>query len=163
MNKVMTSQQALARLEALCACSEQSSGEVLEKMRRWAIAQPDAAKILDSLAARRYVDDVRFAAAFVRDKVRFARWGKRKICQALMQKRVDRDIIAAALDAIDREEYTESLRHVLQAKIKSNLALIESYEGRTKIYRFGVQRGFEPDLTGKVLREILSQARSDTQ
>lgn len=162
MNKVMTPQQALARLEALCARSEQSSGEVLDKMRRWGITQSDAAKILDSLIARRYVDDARFAAAFVRDKVRFARWGRRKVAQALVQKRVDRDIIAAALEVIDLEEYTESLRHILLSKIKSAPALTESYEGRTKIYRFGVQRGFEPDLTGKLLREILAQMRSDT-
>ena len=159
MNKPISPQQALARLEALCARSEQASGEVLEKMRRWGVTQADAEKVLDSLVAGRYVDDSRFAAAFVRDKVRFARWGKRKIAQALAQKKIGRDIITAALDAVDQDEYTDSLRHILQAKIKSNPALTESYEGRTKIYRFGMQRGFEPELTGRLLREILSAIR----
>jgi SOS response regulatory protein OraA/RecX len=32
----------------------------------------------------------------------------------------------------------------------------DSYEGKTKIFRFAASRGFEPDLVAKVIRQMFS-------
>ncbi len=70
----------------------------------------------------------------------------------LYQKRVARDIINEALDEYDDEKYIESLRRALDSK-RRTLADADTYEGRTKLFRFAVSRGFEPDLVARELRK----------
>lgn len=142
------------RLEALCARSEQCEGEIRRKLRLWQIGEEDANTIVRSLRRRRFVDDSRYAGAFVRDKYRFARWGRRKIELALRQKRVDADIIAEALDEIDEDEYTEVLRQLIVLKSKS-LGDMDAYEARNRLFRFAVSRGFETTIASRIISKVL--------
>lgn len=142
------------RLEALCARSEQCEGEIRRKLHLWQIGEEDADTIVRSLRRRRFVDDSRYAGAFVRDKYRFARWGRRKIELALRQKRVDADIIAEALDEIDEDEYTEVLRQLIVLKSKS-LGDMDAYEARTRLFRFAVSRGFETTIVSSIISQVL--------
>ncbi len=153
--KEMPADRALDRLRALCARAEHSSSEMYEKLRRWGIVGSDADKIVDSLIRDRYVDDSRYVRAFVRDKVVFDRWGRRKIRMSLAAKHLDSSLVAEAFDEIDTEVYEENLRRILQSKIRSNPDLLTSYEGRTKLFRFAVSRGYEPDLASATLKSIL--------
>ena len=91
-DKQITEQQALSRLMALCARSEHSSGEMLQKMRLWGLDEEAQARVMERLTADRYVDDERFTRAFVNDKIRYNQWGRRKIEQALWAKGVDRSV-----------------------------------------------------------------------
>lgn len=155
----ITAQEALARLEQQCARAEMSEGEAREKMRRWQISAADADKIIGSLLSHRFIDDSRFARAFVNDKVRFSRWGRRKIQSALMQKRVSSDIIEEVLDEIDEDIYTEGLRHIIKSMIERSPELTLTYEQRTKLYRRILSRGYEPQLAAAELRNILAEMR----
>lgn len=149
--RIISPEKALARLEELCVKAERCESELAEKLRAWGIGTSDASKILASLREQRFVDDSRYATAFVRDKYRFARWGKRKIALALRQKRISADIISIAIEQIDFDEYLHGLEHILNAK-RRTLTDADTYEGRTKLFRFAASRGFEPDLIAKVLR-----------
>ena len=82
--KPISPEKAKVRLEELCARSEQCTGDAYKKLQTWGIARSDAETIVKSLVDRRFIDDERFCHAFVRDKMRFARWGRRKIKAALM-------------------------------------------------------------------------------
>ena len=148
--KPLTPERALVRAEELCVKAERSSGEILRKLRQWGITATDAEKITASLIQRRFIDDRRFCEAFVRDKVNFARWGRRKIALALYEKGVDRSIYSEVLAEIDTERYEENLRHIIGQKRRS-LPEADSYEGRTKLFRFAVSRGFEPELIKKTI------------
>ncbi len=86
----------------------------------------------------------------MRDKVNFARWGRRKIAMALYAKGVDRDISAEVLASIDMERYEENLRHIMDVKRRSIVGP-DTFEGRTKLFRFAVSRGFEPELIKKFI------------
>ena len=154
--KPIRPEAALIRLEELCARSEQCEWELLRKLRSWQIGERDADTILRSLKRRRFVDDSRYSAAFVRDKYRFARWGRRKIELALRQKHVDADIIDEALDSIDEDEYVGILRDILTAKLKRIEGEVD-YTERTKLFRFAMARGFETQLISNVLKSILQQ------
>lgn len=157
--KALTVQEAQIRLETLCARAEHSTGELAERLRRWGIGGADAEKIMASLKAHKFVDDKRFARAYIADKIKFARWGKRKVYQGLMMKKVDTGIIKEILAEIDNEEYEDTLEAVLNSKISSNPQLLETYEGRSKLFRFAASRGFEPHLCSKVLRDILENGK----
>lgn len=143
--------EALARLEDLCSRSEQSSGEIRARLARWNISARATEEIMKELIGRRFVDDRRFATAFARDKLRFSGWGRRKIMLHLYKKRVDREIISEALEALDQQEYELTARRILLQKA-ATLDDADSYEGRTKLYRFAASRGFETDLIAAILR-----------
>jgi regulatory protein len=148
-------ERAIIKVEELCAKAERCSEEIRQKLHRMGLEHADTERIINSLIERRFIDDSRFTRAFVRDKVAFARWGKRKIMQALYVKRIDRDIIKEALDGIDEEMYMSNLQHIIAQKAKT-MTDADSYEGKTKIFRFAASRGFEPDLVAKVIRQMFS-------
>lgn len=149
--KIIPPEKALIRCEELCARAERCEHELREKMRTWRIDSRDIDAIINSLTTRRFLDDSRFARAFVRDKYRFARWGRRKIVMALKQKHIDSGVIEEALEEINQEEYTSILRSLLKAKA-AHMERPLSYDDRMKLLRFAVARGFETQLVSSLLR-----------
>lgn len=149
--KVIAPEKALIRCEELCARAERCEHELREKMRTWRIDSRDIDAIINSLTTRRFLDDSRFARAFVRDKYRFARWGRRRIAMALRQKHIDSGVIEEALEEINQEEYTSILRSLLKAKA-AHMERPLSYDDRMKLLRFAVARGFETQLVSSLLR-----------
>ncbi len=143
--KEISEQEALSKLSALCSRSEHSSGEMREKMRRWQLPPDAAERVLERLVADRYVDDSRYCRLFVRDKLRFDRWGRRKIEQALYRKGVDTDVINAAIAAVTDEEWLDALRPLVAAK-RRTLKAADPYEASAKIMRFAIGRGFDMRL-----------------
>ena len=71
--KITPPAQALQRLAALCAKAEYCGADIQRKLARWQLdADPDADQtakqhILDRLAKDGYIDEARYAHAFVRD------------------------------------------------------------------------------------------------
>lgn len=140
-----TEQEAYLTLAALCARSEHCQWEMLEKMRRWELDDAAQARVMARLVKERYVDDERYARAFVKDKVRYNKWGRRKVEQALWQKRIDDDIRERVLDEVDKEEYLNVLRPLLKQKRKS-IKAENDYELNQKLVRFALGRGFTYDI-----------------
>jgi len=139
--KEISEQSALQRLAALCSRGEHSSGEMLEKMRRWGLSEEAQARIMERLLRDRYVDDERFAHAFVNDKVKYNKWGRRKIEQALWQKGVDEEIRRRVLDEVEEEDFLTELRDLLKAKSRS-ITTKNDYERNMKLMRFALGRGY---------------------
>ena len=114
-------------------------------MRRWELTEDAQARVMAKLIKERYVDDERYAQAFVKDKIRYNKWGRRKVEQALWQKRVDEDIRKRVLDDVDDDEYLNVLRPLLKQKRKTIKAQ-NDYELNQKLIRFAVGRGFTFDI-----------------
>lgn len=141
----MTEQEAYLRLAALCAQAEHCEYEMQEKMRRWEIADDAQARVMQRLITERYVDDERFARAFANDKVKYNKWGRRKVEQAMWLKHIAEDIRQRVLDSINDEEYIAILRPLLQQKRRSVKAR-NDYELRQKLIKFAIGRGFTMDI-----------------
>lgn len=140
-----TENEAYLALTALCAQAEHCQYEMLEKMRRWELSEEAQARVMSKLIKERYIDDERYAHAFVKDKIRYNKWGRRKVEQALWQKRIDDDIRTRVLDDVDDEEYLSVLRPLLKQKRKTIKAKNE-YELNQKLVRFALGRGFTFDI-----------------
>ena len=148
--KEVTEQGAYLQLAQLCARAEHCQHEMLEKMRRWEMSDEAQARVMARLVKERYVDDERYARAFVRDKIRYNKWGRRKVEQALWQKRIDEDIRQQVLDEVDDEEYLSVLRPLLKQKRRSTKAASD-YELNQKLVRFALGRGFTYDIIRQCL------------
>ena len=145
MKQEMTGKQAYQRLTDLCARSEHCQHEMLEKMRQWGVPEEEQAQVMARLVKERYVDDERFTRAFVKDKIRYNKWGRRKVEQALWLKHIDRDIQQQVLDEVDDDEYLSVLRPLLKQKRRSVKAASD-YELNQKLVKFALSRGFTYDI-----------------
>ena len=143
--KEVTEQGAYLQLAQLCARSEHCQHEMLEKMRRWGMTDETQARVMQRLVSERYVDDERYARAFVRDKIRYNKWGRRKVEQALWMKRIDDDIRERVLGEVDDDEYISVLRPLLKQKRRSTKAQSD-YELNQKLVKFALSRGFTFDI-----------------
>lgn len=150
IKKEMTGQQAYLKLTALCARSEHCQQEMLDKMRQWGVSEEEQAQVMQRLVNERYVDDERFTRAFVNDKIRYNKWGRRKVEQALWMKHIDEHIARAILDEVDDEEYTATLTPMLKQKRRTTKANSD-YELNMKLIKFALSRGFTMDIIKQCL------------
>lgn len=142
---------ALRRLQSLCSRSEQCESELMTKLLRWKINREIAERIIARLREDRYVDNVRYAHAYVREKYLFQRWGRKKITIALYAKRINSSVISEALNnEIDMEVYVGNLRDLLRAKART-MEEPRSRENRARLINFATGRGFETALIIKLL------------
>ena len=150
MKKEISEQEAYLQLAALCAQAEHCQQEMRDKMKRWNIDETAQNRVIARLVKERYIDDERFARAFVKDKIRYNKWGRRKVQQALWMKRIDDEIQQCVLDEIDDKEYLDVLRPLLKQKRKS-IKADSDYELNQKLVRFALGRGFTFDLIRQCL------------
>ena len=140
--KQKTEQEAYLQLAAVCAQAEHCEQEMRDKMKRWEIDAVTQDSIIARLTKERYIDNERYARAFVKDKIRYNKWGRRKVQQALWMKRISDDIQQRVLDEIDEKEYLDVLIPLLKQKRKTTKAN-NDYELNQKLVRFALSRGFD--------------------
>ena len=140
--KVKTEQEAYLQLAAICAQAEHCEQEMRDKMKRWEIDAATQDSIIARLMKERYIDNERYARAFVKDKIRYNKWGRRKVQQALWMKRISDDIQQKVFDEIEDKEYLDVLIPLLKQKRKSTRANSD-YELNQKLVRFALSRGFD--------------------
>ncbi len=151
-----TEQEAYLTLAALCAQAEHCQWDMTQRMQRWQLDAGAQARVMQRLVEERYVNDERYARAFVKDKVRYNHWGRRKVEQALWQKHIADDIRQQVLDEVDDDVYVDVLRPLLEQKRRSTRAA-NDYEMNQKLTRFALGRGFTFD----VIRQCLDVDETD--
>lgn len=156
--KIVTKEDALQRLSALCSRSEQCEYDVNRKMLNWGISLADRVKVLEFLIDNRYVDDTRFAKSFANDKAKFSSWGPYKIKLELSKKRIKPDVISEAIKKIDNRIWREGLMKCAIAKARNlDLCCEESWQNRQKLYKYLISRGFPSSSSGKIVSFIINQ------
>ena len=98
--------------------------------------------VLQKLLADRFIDDNRYAEAFVRDKIRLSGWGARKIRTSLRLKGIAAAIIDEALTRLDPANQSERLRTQLEKKLRLT-RYKDTYDLKTKLIRYGLSLGYD--------------------
>jgi len=137
----------------LCSRSEHCSSDIQEKLKLWGLSAEDARLVIAKLVEEKYIDDERFARAYVKDKFRFNHWGKQKIAYMLRSKNISSEIMELAFEEIEDEGYSNELRRLLADKEKSIKAK-DQHDKRNKLMRFAMGRGFESDQIYAALKEL---------
>lgn len=152
--KTKTPEQALASLMRLCARAEKSSGDALRLMSGWGVQPDDARKVLEKLLRERFIDDERYAAAYVREKSGLNGWGTHKIRRMLVSKGVARAVIDSALAAVDKGVSAERLREMLGRKMRA-VKTGDKYELRGKLLRYGLGLGYDYEQVQDAVEQLV--------
>lgn len=136
-----SAKKVLSSLESQCVKREYCSADIYRKALDRLGGNADAAgEVLDSLRENKFVDDLRYASAFARDKASLGGWGRFKIRQALMAKHIEDGVISEAMQSVDPEKASARLERLLEAKWKS---LQGDPQAKLKLMKFALSRGYD--------------------
>ena len=141
-------EKVLDRMRNLCSRREYCKADIMKKV----LAALDgdrtgAEKVIEVLVNEKYIDELRYASAFARDKASLAGWGETKIRYMLASKGVPRDVMDRALEEIDDTKARTRLEKLMENKFRS---LKDDPQCRLKMLRFGLGRGYAYDDVAQV-------------
>ena len=157
-----TAEQALSSLMRLCARAERSSGDAMRLMATWMVPEADRQGVLQRLIKERFIDDSRYAEAFVREKSNLSAWGEYKIRTALRRKGIADEIINSALQQMPTEQNLERLTERLKRKIRT-IKYDTTYQLKTKLIRHALSLGFTMDDVLKCVEEVMRDINTEEE
>ncbi len=143
------------RMRRLCSRREYCRSDIMSKV---VVAldgdREQAAKIVETLVNEKYIDDLRYASAFARDKSSIAGWGETKIRYMLSAKGISREAVTQALEEIDDSRARTRLEKLLENKLKT---LKDDPQCRLKMLRFALGRGYGYDEAAEALDSLMNE------
>lgn len=162
VKRTKTPEQALTSLQRLCARAERSSGDAMRLMATWGVERSKRHEILQKLIYDKFIDDKRYAEAFVREKTSLSAWGEYKIRAALKRKGISESIINDTLNQINPNTNIERLTQRLSRKVKS-IKHETPYQLKTKLLRYGLSLGFQMEQVMTSVEQVMKSINQENQ
>ena len=147
--------EAKAKLEWYCAYQERCLQEVEKKLSDWGFYGEQANNLIADLISNNFLNEERFASAYVSGKIRIKKWGKLKIKINLNQKKISQYSSKKAFNEIDELEYIENLNYLANKKFKQVKGK-NKWDKKAKIQRYLLSKGYENELVYEVLNKIFN-------
>ncbi|MFA6334186.1 MAG: regulatory protein RecX [Bacteroidales bacterium] len=145
----------LSSMQRICSLREYCEHDIRLKLKRFELSDAETDSVILKLKAENFLNEERFATAFVKDKSRLGGWGARKIVYALKNRKVSEEAINRALSKIDADSERKTLEKILTAKAKELKRDEEREKRRAKLIRFALSRGFSYDKILEVVNKII--------
>lgn len=142
--------EAKHKLEAYCAYQERCMQEVEKKLFDWGFYGEQQDNLIADLISNNYLNEERFASAYVSGKTRIKKWGRVKIKLNLKQKRISDYSINKAFKEIEEDEYLESLNNLTEKKF-NQVKGKNKWDKRAKMQRYLLSKGYENQLVYEAL------------
>ena len=105
--------EIMTKMERFCAFQERCEKDVRRKLTSFHLSESQEDKVVKSLKENQFLDDNRYAEAFVRGKVRVG-WGRQKIVAALRAKGIAEELVERHCAAIPADDYAATLRKTVE-------------------------------------------------
>lgn len=152
--KTYTVNEATKILENYCAYQERCHKEVEQKLYGLNMISIAKEQIILHLLQHNFLNEERFAKAFVRGKFSIKKWGKVKIINELKFKGISAYNINSGLQEINQEDYLKTI----QVAAEKKLNLIKEptkFKKSTKLATFLISKGFESELVYKIIKDLI--------
>ena len=150
----MEREEAFEKLKNWCAYQERSQFDVRKKLLSLKISSSDIDSIIVDLIEENFLNEERFAMAFVGGKFRIKHWGKQKIKMELRKHQVSEYCINKALASLSNDHYEAEAAKLIQKKLD-----ISKHTDRRKLYysimNYMLSKGYETNLVSKQLNQLL--------
>ncbi|MEY8849877.1 regulatory protein RecX [Psychroserpens sp. XS_ASV72] len=152
--KTYTVDEAQRRLERYCAYQERCHLDVQKKLNEMRMIPEAKDKIIVHLLHHDFLNEERFAKAYVRGKFRIKKWGKQRLTLELKRRDIGKTIIASALKEIDHNDYLETFDALARKKV-STLRESNLQKKRKKLADYLLYRGWESSMVYDKVRELI--------
>lgn len=147
------------KMRRLCSRREYCVSDIRKKLMVQLDGNaPEAGEILEHLISERYVNDLRYASAYARDKASISGWGATKIRYMLSAKGISPEVISQALEEIDVSKAQVRLDKLLENKFKS---LKDDPQCKLKMLRFGLGRGYAYEDVASVVDALIRRIKDE--
>lgn len=150
VRKTLTYDEALHKSAAYCSLSEHCTSELMDKFNYWEVLPEYREKIIQFLLREKYIDEKRYASAFVKDKFSYNKWGKIRLRIELKAKKIEESIIEEALTEIKEKDYRLMITKLIKEKEK-HLEYRNAYEKKGKLFRYLSGKGYENEFISKAI------------
>lgn len=144
---------SLSKAMALCSRREYCPEDIRLKLQSWGLGENDTENVIGILTKENFLNENRYAEAFVKDKFNYNKWGKVKIKAHLKMNKIPAEIISNALNSIDDELYRKTLSDLI-ATHRRGIKAKNQYDLKGKLLRFGLSKGFESDLLYGIISTV---------
>ncbi|HON20532.1 MAG TPA: regulatory protein RecX [Bacteroidales bacterium] len=141
-NRILSYEEALEKAKNYCAYQERCLSDMRTKLTAWGINKKEQEKIIQTLLAQNFIDELRYARLFAEGKSRINAWGKQKIIYALRSKKINDNHIQQAITNIELEDYQKTLAKNAEKYI-ANHTFVSENERKQKLIRYLLSKGFE--------------------
>ncbi len=139
------------KMARYCAYQERSHYQVEKKLREMGMIPDAIDAIMLFLIQEGFLNEERFARAYVRGKFYQNKWGKQKIINGLKQHRIHQNLIQSALNEIDENDYQQTIKELI-AKKKKHLPGPNTSQTNQKIARYLIQKGYRYEAFAECLK-----------
>ncbi len=146
--------EARKKLEHYCAYQERCHKEARQKLRDLRMIPEATDHIMVHLIQHNYLNEERFAKAFVSGKFRIKKWGKNRLVRELKFREISKYSMDTALKEIDLDDYYETLDTLVQKRI-AQVNEKNIYKKKKKVLDYLLYRGWESQLIYEKLNEYL--------
>jgi regulatory protein len=153
LNKIYDLNEAREKIRGFCLYRERSQKEVRDKLYSYGLMSEVLDTLLSELIEERYLNEERFARAFVRGKCYQKRWGRFKIKQGLFSHDLSDYILKKAFQEIDPDLYFQNLQYVAERRWPLTKGK-DKHERQQKLQVYLYNRGYENDLVHEVILEL---------
>ena len=152
MNEKLTLNEAQLKLEYYCSYQERCHQEVVQKCYDLGMRSNEIDLIVVHLIANDFLNEERFARAFVRGKHRIKLWGKNRIVNELKQRKISAPNIKTALTEILETEYQDTFDKLAE-RHWDTIKETNIQKKKKKFCDYLLRRGWESNLVYEKLKE----------
>ena len=145
----------------LLSFRNRSEKEIKERLKQKKFDNKTAEEVVDKLKSVDLIDDDKFARLWIKNRLTGKPRGKNLIKRELYQKGIKKEIIENAISEIYSETTEEELALKLAQKKAISYAKLDKVKAKHKLYAFLISRGFESELTGKIVNKIYGLMEKD--
>ncbi len=148
--------KALSSSYQLLKFRDRSEKEIRDKLLKKKYPNSAIERVIVHLKDLAYIDDKKFARAWVSFRLN-SPFGLKRIILELRQKGIAEDIISETLSEVRKTDIESEVLTTLAQKRLSNLRKrkIDRLKTRQKLYQFLLRRGFSPGDIMRVLEELI--------
>ena len=154
VRKTYTVDEAQKKLENYCAYQERCHKEVRNKLWEMKMIPEAMDKIIVHLIQHNFLNEERFAKAFVRGKFRIKKWGKNRLKRELKFRDISKYSMDVALKEIDLDDYYKTLDELVLKRI-AQVKETDKYKKKKKVADYLLYRGWESHLIYEKLNQYL--------
>lgn len=149
-----TLDEAKKRLEHYCAYQERCHKDVRNKLVKMKMIPEAIDAVVVHLLEHNFLNETRYAKAFVGGKFRIKYWGKQRLSLELKRKEVSSYNINLALKTIEEFEYLETFNSLAEKKAET-IKGANKYKKRKKLADYLLYRGWESHLVYEKVTELI--------
>lgn len=122
-----------------------------DKLYSFGLSKDDVELLIYEMIQHDFLNEERFAIAYVRGKFMYKKWGRNKIRLELKRRKISEYCIKKGMKEIDEDKYYDVLKELINKKINS-LKAIKPYQKNYKAVQYVMGKGYESDIAWAIIK-----------